>query len=195
MIKNNFIIKTLCNFLCLFLGSIFVAACSSTSFENSINAYLTKDVEIKVPAPLFDEEYETTQLLTTNYDGKKNSLIVASTVKKDSLVMVGFTKSYLKLFTATYDRSGFKVDYAVTHSMLPPVNNVLLNVMLCASNHLKDYLPKDFKIKDTNESREIFDNFDNLIYKITYTSKQNHKLPCKIECLAFSYTISIKYLA
>ena len=47
MIKNNFIIKTLCNFLCLFLGSIFVAACSSTSFENSINAYLTKDVEMQ----------------------------------------------------------------------------------------------------------------------------------------------------
>lgn len=177
-----------------------LVACSSTEQKKTdeLKAYITKEIEISVPKAKFDTEESFDQLLSTTYNGKKSSLLVSSVIKKNSISVTGLTPGYLKLFTLTYDESGIKAEYSVPKAMLPPINQVLLDIMLSYKNNLNHDLPKEFRIIDKGNERTIsyadITKMRKVIYKIEYKSMNGKRLPNKIINFEFNYTINFKYV-
>lgn len=177
-----------------------LVACSSTEQKKTdeLKAYITKEIEISVPKAKFDTEESFDQLLSTTYNGKKSSLLVSSVIKKNSISVTGLTPGYLKLFTITYDENGINAEYSVPKAMLPPINQVLLDIMLSYKSDLKDELPNAFIVIDKGNTRTIayVDNtkMRKVIYKIEYKSMKDKQLPTKIINFEFNYTINFKYL-
>lgn len=177
-----------------------LVACSSTEQKQTeeLKAYITKEIEISVPKAKFDTEESFDQLLSTTYNGKKSSLLVSSVIKKNSISVTGLTPGYLKLFTITYDENGINAEYSVPKAMLPPINQVLLDIMLSYKSDLKDELPNAFIVIDKGNTRTIayVDNtkMRKVIYKIEYKSMKDKLLPTKIINFEFNYTINFKYL-
>lgn len=177
-----------------------LVACSSTEQKKTdeLKAYITKEIEISVPKAKFDTEESFDQLLSTTYNGKKTSLLVSSVIKKNSISVTGLTPGYLKLFTITYDESGINAEYSVPKAMLPPINQVLLDIMLSYKNNLNHDLPKEFRIIDKGNERTIsyvdITKMRKVIYKIEYKSMNGKRLPNKIINFEFNYTINFKYV-
>ena len=177
-----------------------LVACSSTEQKKTdeLKAYITKEIEISVPKAKFDTEESFDQLLSTPYNGKKSSLLVSSVIKKNSISVTGLTPGYLKLFTLTYDESGINAEYSVPKAMLPPINQVLLDIMLSYKNDLNHDLPKEFRIIDKGNERTIsyvdITKMRKVIYKIEYKSMNGKRLPNKIINFEFNYTINFKYV-
>lgn len=177
-----------------------LVACSSTEQKKTdeLKAYITKEIEISVPKAKFDTEESFDQLLSTTYNGKKSSLLVSSVIKKNSISVTGLTPGYLKLFTLTYDESGINEEYSVPKAMLPPINQVLLDIMLSYKNDLNHDLPKEFRIIDKGNERTIsyvdITKMRKVIYKIEYKSMNGKRLPNKIINFEFNYTINFKYV-
>lgn len=177
-----------------------LVACSSAEQKKTdeLKAYITKEIEISVPKAKFDTEESFDQLLSTTYNGKKRSLLVSSVIKKNSISVTGLTPGYLKLFTLTYDESGINAEYSVPKAMLPPINQVLLDIMLSYKNNLNHDLPKEFRIIDKGNERTIsyvdITKMRKVIYKIEYKSMNGKRLPNKIINFEFNYTINFKYV-
>ena len=177
-----------------------LVACSSTEQKKTdeLKAYITKEIEISVPKAKFDTEESFDQLLSTTYNGKKSSLLVSSVIKKNSISVTGLTPGYLKLFTLTYDESGINAEYSVPKAMLPPINQVLLDIMLSYKNDLNHDLPKEFRIIDKGNERTIsyvdITKMRKVIYKIESKSMNGKRLPNKIINFEFNYTINFKYV-
>lgn len=177
-----------------------LVACSSTEQKKTdeLKAYITKEIEISVPKAKFDTEESFDQLLSTTYNGEKSSLLVSSVIKKNSISVTGLTPGYLKLFTLTYDESGINAEYSVPKAMLPPINQVLLDIMLSYKNNLNHDLPKEFRIIDKGNERTIsyvdITKMRKVIYKIEYKSMNGKRLPNKIINFEFNYTINFKYV-
>lgn len=177
-----------------------LVACSSTEQKKTdeLKAYITKEIEISVPKAKFDTEESFDQLLSTTYNGKKSSLLVSSVIKKNSISVTGLTPGYLKLFTLTYEESGINAEYSVPKAMLPPINQVLLDIMLSYKNDLNHDLPKEFRIIDKGNERTIsyvdITKMRKVIYKIEYKSMNGKRLPNKIINFEFNYTINFKYV-
>lgn len=177
-----------------------LVACSSAEQKKTdeLKAYITKEIEISVPKAKFDTEESFEQLLSTTYNGKKSSLLVSSVIKKNSISVTGLTPGYLKLFTLTYDESGINAEYSVPKAMLPPINQVLLDIMLSYKNNLNHDLPKEFRIIDKGNERTIsyvdITKMRKVIYKIEYKSMNGKRLPNKIINFEFNYTINFKYV-
>ena len=177
-----------------------LVACSSTEQKKTdeLKAYITKEIEISVPKAKFDTEESFDQLLSTTYNGKKSSLLVSSVIKKNSISVTGLTPSYLKLFTLTYDENGINAEYSVPKAMLPPINQVLLDIMLSYKSNLNNDLPKEFRIIDKGNERTIsyvdITKMRKVIYKIEYKSMNGKRLPNKIINFEFNYTINFKYV-
>ena len=177
-----------------------LVACSSTEQKQTeeLKAYITKEIEIAVPKAKFDTEESFDQLLSTTYNGKKSSLLVSSVIKKNSISVTGLTQGYLKLFTITYDENGINAEYSVPKAMLPPINQVLLDIMLSYKSNLNNDLPKEFRIIDKGNERTIsyvdITKMRKVIYKIEYKSMNGKRLPNKIINFEFNYTINFKYV-
>ncbi len=177
-----------------------LVACSSTEQKQTeeLKAYITKEIEIAVPKAKFDTEESFDQLLSTTYNGKKSSLLVSSVIKNNSISVTGLTPGYLKLFTITYDENGINAEYSVPKAMLPPINQVLLDIMLSYKSNLNNDLPKEFRIIDKGSERTIsyvdITKMRKVIYKIEYKSMNGKRLPNKIINFEFNYTINFKYV-
>ena len=177
-----------------------LVACSSTEQKQTeeLKAYITKEIEISVPKAKFDTEESFDQLLSPTYNGKKSSLLVSSVIKKNSISVTGLTPGYLKLFTITYDENGINAEYSVPKAMLPPINQVLLDIMLSYKSNLNNDLPKEFRIIDKGNERTIsyvdITKMRKVIYKIEYKSMNGKRLPNKIINFEFNYTINFKYV-
>lgn len=82
--------------------------------------------------------------------------------------------------------------------MLPPINQVLLDIMLSYKSNLNNDLPKEFRIIDKGNERTIsyvdITKMRKVIYKIEYKSMNGKRLPNKIINFEFNYTINFKYV-
>ena len=174
--------------------SHFLMACSTSDITGVPDAYICKDTSVKLPSPDFDENLHCEQILTTTYQGEKKSVLVLLDIKKDSLTLTGLSTSYIKLFSVLYTKDSLEVDYSLPKAFLPPVNQVLLDIMLCHNHDLSSILDERFTVADTSSSRTIMAQDERIIYFIEYASIKEKRLPVRIENREFNYTISIKYL-
>lgn len=187
----------------IFMG--FLTSCSMNVSNEELKAYLDKDHEVLIVKPTFEKAH-LKQLLTSSYDGKKNSLIVISDFDKDALKFSGLTTSYIELFSVVYDDKGLKVDSKIPVSALPPVNQILLDIILSQADidYIRKMLPEGYTVcqkllnendkADSTGYRLILTDKSKEIYKIEYKFKHGLNLAYKISNYSYNYTITIKYL-
>lgn len=182
--------------ICIFAILSLVCACSSTQKTNDILVNLTAKQQIMLPEPSFTKESSTQQLLTTSYKESKRTILVLLDIKKNSVKLTGLTPSSINLFTLVYDKNGIRATYEIPKAMLPPVKQVLLDILLAFDdNHsFEKVLPDGYKIQEKGKEKLLKNNFDKIIYTIEYTSMNNSLFATKIDNLEFGYTIRIKYL-
>ena len=134
--------------------------------------------------------------MTTTYQDKTHSLIVFLNLDKDFIEIKGMSTSFINLFSVKYHNGIIDTKYYVPMLLLPSVEQVLLDIILCFADDSKisQFLPTGYKLNTRDNTRELLNNNDNLIYKISYEKLNEHNLAVKFTNNAFNYTITIKYL-
>lgn len=178
----------------IFLSLFVIQGCSVSTTKLDLKANITKTDVITIPKPDFSESDKSTVLLTTDYNNDKRKLIVLTENTKNTLVLTGVTTSYINLFTLTYTKDGIKLQTKLPERMLPPVNQVLLDIMLCKSENLDNELNENYVVKDSTDKRIITDKQGKIIYNISFKSIKNKRLPVVVDNQEFSYKIYLKYL-
>ena len=184
---------------------IFTSACSvdrNTDEKDSVkemqSEYINIEKDRKIPLPFisFDGENEYRQILTADYNGKKNSLLCIVKLKENGLSLTGLTLSSLPLFNFKYEHNTLDGKYYVPRSMLPPVNQVLFDIMLSfdRKNRLSKKISKEYIIIRDDNLVTLRKIDGKEIYKIEYASYKQGLLPVKIVNHEFNYSITLKYL-
>lgn len=178
----------------LLIICLFLSACCSVVQDRQVKAQLAREVEIVIPYPEFFMEYRGEILLTTEYEGTKKSILIAEEIRKDSLALQVMSVSYINLFKANYTGNGLQTEYQVPQSLLPPVNQSLLDIMLSygTENVVKKSLPTGYVLIQQQDLRLIKDNSGKIIYSIEYDPQT--RLVTRISNYEFGYCIDIKYL-
>lgn len=169
-----------------------------STLNESQSEYINIEKDRKIPLPFiaFDEENEYRQILTADYNGKKNSLLCIVKLRKNGLNLTGLTLSSLPLFNLKYENKKLEGKYYVPRSMLPPVNQVLFDIMLSfdRKNTLSSEISKEYIIIRDDNLVTLRKNDGKAIYKIEYAPYKNRLLPVKIVNQEFNYSITLKYL-
>lgn len=185
--------------LCLsLLLTLACTACSSSTKDeaSSQKVFLEPKQSVVLPKFSYNEKLSLKQLMTTTYGDKTHSLIVFLNLDKDFIEIKGMSTSFINLFSVKYHNGIIDTKYYVPKLLLPSVEQVLLDIMLCFEDDSKisQFLPTGYKLKTSDNTRELLNNNDNLIYKISYEKLNEHNLAVKLTNNAFNYTITIKYL-
>ena len=171
-----------------------LTACSLSAREEAPEAYISREVSVQLPKPCFEYELSKEELLTTTYSNQKKSVMVLLDIKKDSLELVGMSTGYIKLFSVLYTQKALEVSYHVPKTFLPPVNQVLLDILLCHNQDLAFLQKESFILTDTKDKRTVTMADGKILYIISYRFFKDLRLPVKIENKEFNYSIDIKYL-
>lgn len=164
---------------------------SQTEYVN-----IEKDRKIELPFISFDNENEYRQILTSDYAGKKNSLLCIVKLGPSGINLTGLTLSSLPLFNLKYENGKLDGKYYVPKGMLPPVNQVLFDIMLSfdEKNRLNKTLTKEYIINRDDNSVALRRVDGKAIYSIEYALYDLRKLPVKIVNHEFNYSITLKYI-
>lgn len=184
---------------------LFTCSCSvstntdeKNTLKESHSEYINIEKNRNIPLPFiaFDEENEYRQILTADYNGKKNSLLCIVKLRKNGLNLTGLTLSSLPLFNLKYENKKLEGRYYVPRSMLPPVNQVLFDIMLSfdRKNTLSSEISKEYIIIRDDNLVTLRKNDGKAIYKIEYAPYKKRLLPVKIVNQEFNYSITLKYL-
>ena len=132
---------------------------------------LEKDKRIELPFITFEENEQYKQILTADYGGKKNSLLCIVQLSPAGISLTGLTLSSLPLFTLKYENQILTGKYYVPQNMLPPVNQVLFDIMLSfdRKDRLNSYLSKEYIIQREANLAALRRNDGKEIYRIEYT--------------------------
>ena len=159
-------------------------ACSSTSRDSAQTqkVFLEPNQSVVLPKFSYEDKLSLKQLMTTTYQDKTHSLIVFLNLDKDFIEIKGMSTN--------------EEDFVEHLISMPSVEQVLLDIMLCFEDDskIRQFLPTGYKLKTSDNTRELLNNNDNLIYKISYEKQKEHNLAVKLTNNAFNYTITIKYL-
>ncbi|MCI7784427.1 MAG: DUF3261 domain-containing protein [Succinivibrio sp.] len=185
--------------LCLsLLLTLACTACSSSTKDeaSSQKVFLEPKQSVVLPKFSYNEKLSLKQLMTTTYGDKTHSLIVFLNLDKDFIEIKGMSTSFINLFSVKYQHGIIETKYFIPKLLLPAVDQVLLDIMLCFEDDSKisQFLPQGYLVKTTKDSREILNKEGNLIYKISYEKIHEHNLAVKLTNNAFNYTVTIKYL-
>ena len=185
--------------LCLsLLLTLACTACSSSTKDeaSSQKVFLEPKQSVVLPKFSYNEKLSLKQLMTTTYQDKTHSLIVFLNLDKDFIEIKGMSTSFINLFSVKYHNGIIDTKYYVPKLLLPSVEQVLLDIILCFADDSKisQFLPTGYKLNTRDNTRELLNNNDNLIYKISYEKIHEHNLAVKLTNNAFNYTVTIKYL-
>ncbi len=164
--------------------------------ENIGYINIDKENRIKLPFITFEKENEYRQLLTANYKNTKKTLLCVLKLSDKGIILTGLTLSSMPLFTLKYEENTLDEKYYVPKAFLPPVNQVLFDIMLAFDdkNKLNKLLANKYIIKITDNCKFLRKTDGNEIYRIEYAPVDNILLPSKIINSEFSYSIDLKYL-
>lgn len=183
--------KNLTRFAMLLTLLIVASACTTKNAPPK--AWLSKNIEVNLPAPSRDTELHVQQLLSTTYQDKTHSLIVLLDAKDDNVQLVGLTPIGIRLFTASYDKNGIHSKQAMPIPNLPKANQVLADIMLAywPITTWQNLLPKDWKLTDVNDMRYLKNENNEPILEIQYQEKNNVRTPIKVTHYVFGYSIQL----
>ena len=193
-------------YIALILVMFFLSACSHTSKVTDQNTagleqspeYINIEKNVKIPLPFisFDRDEEYRQILTADYNGKKNSLLCIVKLNKTGLNLTGLTLSSLPLFNLKYEKGKLVGSYYVPKSMLPPVNQVLFDIMLAfdRKNRLSEEITKEYIIHRDDNAVTLSKLDGKELYNIEYAQYDTGSLPVKIVNHEFNYSINLQYI-
>ncbi|MBO5567164.1 MAG: DUF3261 domain-containing protein [Succinivibrio sp.] len=163
---------------------------SAPMLLNDRQAFIDRGVVVELPAPVFKKELSARQLLTAEYKTGSASLVTLLKTTLNSLSLVGLSPAGIKLFSAQYNGEGIRVERFVKLDSLPPVNQVVLDIMLGLgpAAELEGILPADYEILDDSHKR-ILSHKGRTVYIITYQNNDSRQLPVCIENTVFDYKI------
>ncbi|SFS75569.1 Protein of unknown function [Succinivibrio dextrinosolvens] len=185
---------------------LFCFGCSSSTkiTEQNVNGdktepeYINIEKDAKIPLPFisFESEKEYRQILTADYNGKKNSLLCIVKLNQDGINLTGLTLSSLPLFNLKYEKQNLQGKYYVPKSMLPPVNQVLFDIMLAfdGKNRLSEEISKEYIIHRDDNAVTLGKLDGKELYSIKYAQYDTENLPVKIVNHEFNYSINLEYL-
>jgi Protein of unknown function (DUF3261). len=177
---------------------LFLTGCSHIADQDDTRpkAWLEPGTRITLPAPGITPEITSQQLLTGEFNGKTQSLMVMLNADDKKVTLAGLSSLGIRLFLLTYDERGLHTEQNIVVPQLPPASQVLADVML---SHWpiatwQPQLPKGWTLTDKGDKRELRNAQGKLVTEITYLQRKGQREPVSIEQHAFKYHITIQYL-
>ncbi|MGL5334598.1 MAG: DUF3261 domain-containing protein [Enterovibrio sp.] len=136
------------------------------------------------------------QLLTGNFNGKTQSLLVILSADDKKLTLAGLSSVGIRLFLVNYDEKGLHTEQSVVVPQLPPAEQVLADVMLSywPISDWQTLLPKGWSLTDKEDKRELRNAKGALVTEIAYQQRKGKREPIAIKQHAFKYDITIEHL-
>lgn len=178
---------------------VVLTGCARTSDHNIAThpqAWLKPGVRVTLPPPGITPSVNSQQLLTGRFKGQQQSLLVMLNADQQKITLAGLSSIGIRLFLVTYDNAGIHTEQSIVVPQLPPASQVLADVMLSywPREVWLPRLPEGWTLKDTPSHRELRDNKNVLITRVTYLQRKGKREPISIEQYAFNYLITIQYL-
>ncbi|OCF95775.1 DUF3261 domain-containing protein [Gilliamella sp. wkB308] len=174
--------------------TILISACAHQSEQPK--AWLTKQVNIKLPSPKFDQTYHDQQLLKFKYHNHENSIITLVDANQNQLKVVALSALGVRLFELEYDGKNIKTKQNIFVKELPPPEQVLSDILfsILPTKAWQSSLPKGWILVDNEFNRILSDDKNEPILTITYQEKLSDQIrkPIRIEHQIFGYQIIIQ---
>lgn len=158
-------------------------------------AWLKPGVRILLPAPGISPAFHDKQLLTAEAKGESHSLMVLLSADDQQLRLAGISTLGVRLFLLTYDKQGIHVEKSLPIPGLPPVEQVLADVMLSywPIDRWLPLLPQGWTLAEDAQGRTLRDERQQVVSTIVYAADANRQ-PVLITNFIFNYTIHISHL-
>ncbi|ELY5929617.1 DUF3261 domain-containing protein [Cronobacter turicensis] len=159
-------------------------------------AWLKPGVRVTLPPPGITPAVSSQQLLTGEFNGQKQSLLVMLNADHEKITLAGLSSVGIRLFLATYDSRGIHTEQSIVVPQLPPASQVLADIMLShwPVDAWRSRLPAGWTLEDRGLRRELRDNNGHVVTQITYLQRGTRREPISIEQKVFHYHITIQYL-
>lgn len=179
------------------LGSLLLSAgCVSKPDQQRPSAWLAPGVSVQLPAPGITPAINEQQLLTGRFQGKQQSLLVLLSADRQQLTLAGLSSLGIRLFRVRYDASGIHSEQSVILPEMPPVSQVLSDIMLSLwpTARWHTQLPTGWTLTDVADRRELRDPRGRLVTEIRYMIRHQQRQPISVQQFAFGYHIVIQHL-
>ena len=154
---------------------------------------------VKVPLPTVHGIVPATfhQLMTIGYRDQTQQLQTVLEIAPGSLSFAGLTPSGIRLFEGRYDGVEVSTELAAGMQKMPPVSQVLLDIMLSLCPPDRFALPPGYVLQDRGWlHRELYAPDGSTVYAIEYDDAlgSGRRLPVSISHQVFGYQVSFRYL-
>ena len=171
-----------------------ISACAHQSEQPK--AWLTKQINIKLPSPKFNQPYHDQQLLKFKYNNHENSIITLVDANQNQLKVVALSALGIRLFELEYNGKNIKTKQNIFVKELPPPEQVLSDILfsILPTKEWQSSLPKGWILVDNEFNRILSDDKNEPILTITYQEKLSDQIrkPIRIEHQIFGYQIIIQ---
>jgi len=181
------------------MATLLLAGCShfaQNSDGTRPQAWLQPGTKVTLPAPGISPAVNSQQLLTGSFNGQTQSLLVMLNADADKITLAGLSSVGIRLFLATYDKTGIHTEQSIIVPQLPPASQVLADVMLShwPISAWLPQLPKGWTLADKGDRRELRNASGTLVTEIVYLQRKGKREPISIQQHVFNYHITIQYL-
>ena len=171
-----------------------ISACAHQSEQPK--AWLTKQINIKLPSPKFNQPYHDQQLLKFKYNNHENSIITLVDANQNQLKVVALSALGIRLFELEYNGKNIKTKQNIFVKELPPPEQVLSDILfsILPTKEWQSALPKGWILVDNEFNRILLNDKNEPIFSITYQEKLSAQIrkPIRIEHQIFGYQIIIQ---
>ncbi|MEA4838531.1 MAG: DUF3261 domain-containing protein [Rhodospirillaceae bacterium] len=177
------------------MALLLVAGCAQTEpAAPPPGAWLEPGVRMVLPPAGITPELRRQQLLTGRFGGQVQSLVVMLNADDHQVVLAGLSSVGIRLFLATYDSDGLRLEQSVIVGQLPPPGQVLADIMLSywPAAAFDPYLPDGWTLRDLDESRELRNPQGEVVTEIRYQKDGDRREPVSIQQNVFAYKIAIQ---
>lgn len=175
---------------------VVLAGCSSSPRPE---AFVAPGVAMSLPSPRSAVPFSRQQLLLANAKGKQYQLLTALEAQRDGITLVGLMPTGARLFKVRYDAQGIHSERlaALPESALPPVSQVLSDVMLCywPLQAWLPHLPAGWQLQDEGDRRLLRDPAGQLVTEVHYRNWQGLREPESLTQHRFGYRLQLENLA
>ena len=179
-------------------AALLLAGCSHSTDtkETRPQAWLQPGTRVTLPPPGISPAVSSQQLLTGSFNGQTQSLLVMLNADAHKVTLAGLSSVGIRLFLATYDKTGIHTEQSIVVPQLPPASQVLADVMLShwPISVWQPQLPKGWTLTDNGDRRELRNASGKLVTEIVYLQRKGKREPISIEQHVFKYHITIQYL-
>lgn len=183
-------------FTLVFLVTLLCGCQHPTPSAIQPTAWLAPGTKVRLPPSSLAKPIRSQQMLTGQFKGKSQSLLVMLDANSEKLSLAGLSPLGIRLFMLNYDSTGLHTEQSIVVPHFPPASQVLADVMLSfyPISSWQQYLPKGWHLTDEGEVRQLFDPTGQAIVTIRYRAANAQRLPVSLEQHAFHYQIFINYL-